>query len=167
VESNKIKLSPVAHAIISLYQSEYYGFCCMHRLQRKFLPKQLLEKADYWFQQQAEYASSKLQEKLADPEFKENWRLLISQGSEEKYKQIDFYLKIVAMSRKGQPLAVKAALTEDSREKRKRTFKQNKHQQGSINSQYGTMWITNEVESKKVKVGEPIPDGWRKGRKMR
>ena len=37
-------------------------------------------------------------------------------------------------------------------------------QSGSKNSQYNTMWITNGPESKKIKVGEPIPEGWRKGR---
>jgi len=37
-------------------------------------------------------------------------------------------------------------------------------QQGSKNSQFGSMWITNDVESKKIKNDEPIPTGWRKGR---
>ncbi len=40
------------------------------------------------------------------------------------------------------------------------------HQKGSGNSQYGTMWITNEVESKKIRKDEEIPEGWRKGRKI-
>jgi len=35
------------------------------------------------------------------------------------------------------------------------------------NSQFGTMWITNEIESKKIKKDQPIPDGFRKGRKMK
>lgn len=38
------------------------------------------------------------------------------------------------------------------------------HQKGSKNSQFGTMWITNEISSKKIKASDPIPDGWRKGR---
>ena len=37
-------------------------------------------------------------------------------------------------------------------------------QLGKKNSQFGTMWITNELSSKKVKVSDPIPIGWRKGR---
>ena len=37
---------------------------------------------------------------------------------------------------------------------------------GSSNSQYGTCWITNEVENKKIKRGDLIPEGWRLGRKM-
>jgi len=30
----------------------------------------------------------------------------------------------------------------------------------------GTMWITNGLESKKIKKDEIIPEGWNKGRKM-
>ena len=35
---------------------------------------------------------------------------------------------------------------------------------GKRNSQYGTVWITNGFESKKMKKGEPIPKGWVRGR---
>jgi hypothetical protein len=38
---------------------------------------------------------------------------------------------------------------------------------GEKNSQYGTIWITNEVESKKIKKDEEIPEGWRRGRKQK
>lgn len=38
-------------------------------------------------------------------------------------------------------------------------------QNGDKNSQFGTMWITNEVESKKIKKDELVPDGWHRGRK--
>lgn len=37
---------------------------------------------------------------------------------------------------------------------------------GEKNSQFGSMWITNETESKKIKKTDPIPEGWRKGRKI-
>ena len=39
-------------------------------------------------------------------------------------------------------------------------------QKGKLNSQYGTHWITNEKESKKIHKGDNIPNDWRKGRKM-
>ena len=42
-----------------------------------------------------------------------------------------------------------------------------KHQQGTGNSQYGTMWITNELENKKVNRNSTIPDGWKKGRVLK
>jgi len=39
-------------------------------------------------------------------------------------------------------------------------------QKGFNNSQYGTCWITNEKESKKIYKGDLIPKGWRLGRKI-
>lgn len=38
---------------------------------------------------------------------------------------------------------------------------------GLKNSQYGTCWITNEKENKKIKKGDLIPNGWRLGRKIK
>ena len=35
---------------------------------------------------------------------------------------------------------------------------------GEKNSQYGTMWITNGLENKKIMKDLPIPSGWGKGR---
>lgn len=39
------------------------------------------------------------------------------------------------------------------------------NQSGNKNSQFGTKWITNDLEDKKIKKEDPIPDGWRQGRK--
>jgi hypothetical protein len=36
---------------------------------------------------------------------------------------------------------------------------------GDKNSQYGTCWITNGSENKKIKKTETLPDGWKLGRK--
>jgi hypothetical protein len=36
---------------------------------------------------------------------------------------------------------------------------------GETNSQYGTIWITNGIEKKKIKNTDVIPDGWHRGRK--
>lgn len=38
---------------------------------------------------------------------------------------------------------------------------------GANNSQYGTSWITNEIESKKINKGDLIPEGWRLGRNIK
>jgi hypothetical protein len=40
-------------------------------------------------------------------------------------------------------------------------------QDGEKNSQYGSMWITNEIENIKIKKTDNIPKGWRKGRVMK
>jgi len=37
---------------------------------------------------------------------------------------------------------------------------------GETNSQFGTIWITNEKDNMKIPKDGPIPVGWRKGRKI-
>ena len=56
---------------------------------------------------------------------------------------------------------------EKSIKRQKETFKKINHQQGEKNSQYGTCWIHNEKEAKKVKkdtVEEYLLEGWKLGR---
>jgi len=48
--------------------------------------------------------------------------------------------------------------------KRKYAKNQSINQSGNKNSQFGTMWITNGVNSKKIKINDPIPKGWHIGR---
>ena len=40
-------------------------------------------------------------------------------------------------------------------------------QTGQQNSQFGTMWITNGTENKKIKKVDNIPEGWYKGRTIK
>lgn len=49
--------------------------------------------------------------------------------------------------------------------KRKIGEKNSIKQKGNGNSQFGTCWITNGKENKKIKKGEIIPNGWKLGRK--
>lgn len=51
--------------------------------------------------------------------------------------------------------------------KRKIGIKNSIKQQGLKNSQYGTCWITNEIENKKIHKGDLIPLGWKLGRKIK
>lgn len=60
--------------------------------------------------------------------------------------------------------AVEKSKSPESKEKRKNTFADIKHQQGDKNNQYGTCWITNGTENKKVKNTDTILEGWYKGR---
>lgn len=39
-------------------------------------------------------------------------------------------------------------------------------QKGTLNSQFGTCWITNGIENKKVKKEDTIPEGWELGRTL-
>jgi group I intron endonuclease len=41
------------------------------------------------------------------------------------------------------------------------------YQKGSGNSQFGTMWITNGKQNKKIKKTDKIPENWIKGRKIK
>lgn len=52
-------------------------------------------------------------------------------------------------------------------EKIRNTRKERDLGKGPSNSQYGTCWITNEVENKKIHKGDLIPEGWRLGRKIK
>lgn len=56
------------------------------------------------------------------------------------------------------------SLSDEAREKRKLTMAANSHSKGEKNSQFGSMWITNDIENKKVKKDSEIPSGYRRGR---
>ncbi len=49
-------------------------------------------------------------------------------------------------------------------ERKKQKFKENSHQRGERNSQFGTMWITNGKMNRKVSKLDTIEIGWYKGR---
>jgi hypothetical protein len=55
----------------------------------------------------------------------------------------------------------------DIRAKIDQTYANNKHQQGISNSQFGTKWITNGIEERKIKKDEDIPVNWKRGRKQK
>lgn len=165
--SNKIELSPTAHAIISVYQSEYYQFCCLHRRQRKFLPKELLPLADKWFLEQALYANEVHNIKLkTDENYAKKVSRNISRSLKTRYKNAENYLKLAEHTRSIQPRAVQAALSPESAQKRIETFEKIKHQQGVKNSQFGTMWVTDGTQNKKINKESSIPEGYWKGRTL-
>lgn len=58
------------------------------------------------------------------------------------------------------------AASQEACEKRKNTMRERGHSKGESNSQFGTMWITNGIENKKIKKTDIVPEGWYKGRKI-
>ena len=59
--------------------------------------------------------------------------------------------------------------SEQAVEKKVKTFKKIKHRQGAKNSQFGTMWITDGQNNKKINKDDYqiwIGTGWYKGRKI-
>jgi len=63
-----------------------------------------------------------------------------------------------------QQRACSNARSPESNRKRKETYDKINHQVGTKNSQYGTIWVTNGIENKKIRKNEVIPEGWRQGR---
>lgn len=65
------------------------------------------------------------------------------------------------------PILTNLALSEESRQKRKATYKKTGHQQGSKNSQYGTCWITDGTRNMRIQAKDlPAYPDFVKGRKM-
>lgn len=87
----------------------------------------------------------------SDPEFKSKWQHSLSESLKETF------------SKNGHPWTGRKH-TEEA--KKKIGEVNSKMQAGKNNSQFGTMWITNGTENKKIKKADEIPEGWRKGRKL-
>jgi len=109
--------------------------------------------------------------KILEEKYGNNWKSIIGEkarvAGSKVFKEmfqndLEFREKILNSSKKG----CNAALSIESKEKRKQTFKKNNHQQGPKNSNFGKIWISNlELqESKTFLKTDIIPNGWIKGR---
>ena len=78
----------------------------------------------------------------------------------------DYNKKFLEMCKKSLAIARQKALSEESKLKRIETFKLINHQQGTKNSMYGTMWITDGTKESSYRISKtaPVPPGYRKGR---
>jgi len=98
-----------------------------------------------------------------------NWRTKIAKlandAKRKKYANDDLYKEKM---RNNMSNARKYAFSNESNLKRKNTLKMvfanTNHQVGVNNSSYGTMWITNNIDNRKIKKTDIIPNGWKKGR---
>ena len=94
-----------------------------------------------------------------DSNFAEEWR---KQSSEKYKKGLQAYINsgvhnhATFKGRKHKPETI-----ELMKKSKQETGK------GVGNSQYGTCWITNEIENRKINKGDLIPEGWRLGRKIK
>jgi hypothetical protein len=91
-------------------------------------------------------------------------RQLLCQRHLQRLQDDPEYKKMWRASLKGRPATRGMQGKKHSAETLERKSKAAK---GDNNSQFGTKWITNEVESKKIKATDQIPEGWRAGRKVK
>jgi hypothetical protein len=83
-----------------------------------------------------------------DKDFNDKWRKNISDSLKTRFTEHDHHW-------------IGKTHSEETKEKLRKS-----KNVGSVNSQYGTMWITNGQENKKIKRDiDVIPEGWSKGRK--
>ncbi len=95
-----------------------------------------------------------------------------SKHQKEKWNDVEYRIKITKLSSnrlKKLHLDGKAYIHNWKGLKHKpetiEKMKNHIYQKGILNSQYGTMWITNGIDNKKIKKEFEIPQGWYKGRK--
>jgi hypothetical protein len=98
------------------------------------------------------------QKMLQDPEYRKRITEAASTRRREEIEQGKYYpLRNFWKGKQHRP---------ESIEKMSNTRKGSSVGKGVANSQYGTCWITNEVNNKKIYKGDTIPEGWRLGRRL-
>lgn len=103
---------------------------------------------------------------------KENNRVNSSKGGKTRGQQASNWFKDPQWQAVGNAMKnpefvkeqVKRANSPEAMAKKKETWKRIGRGKAEKNSQYGSKWITNGIESKKIKIDDTIPDGWRSGR---
>ena len=102
------------------------------------------------------HATNAFKQKLQDPEFKQSFAKKISEAN---YRRIA----------RGEIIKAPDWTGKKHKEETKRKIgdKNSIKQLGEKNSQFGSFWITNGIENKKIKKDCIIPKDWIKGRKVK
>jgi len=102
------------------------------------------------------HATNAFKQKLQDPEFKKSFGKKISESNKRRVER-------------GEIIKWPDWTGKKHREETKRKIgdANSVKQLGEKNSQFGSFWITNGKESKKIKKGDLIPKDWVKGRNMK
>lgn len=104
---------------------------------------------------------ARLEKVKNDPEFDKSIRKKISLKVRRKYDTDKIYKEKIV----NHITQIWWGRKHSEESKKKMSLSAQGKQDGEKNSQFGTMWITNEIEDKKVKKTDSLPEGWRKGRK--
>ena len=99
-----------------------------------------------------------------NPLAKQSWRTKLGEVTKNRYAN---GWKSPFMDGSGSEAGAKGREKARHSKTRKDTMAARNHQQGSSNSQFGTMWITDGTTSVKIAKDATIPEGWRKGRTLK
>lgn len=107
-------------------------------------------------------SAARLEKLKTDSKFKETMLINISNGMKRFYSQnVEYHKKHSEMLRQIWP-----GRKHKEETKRKISLSAQGKHDGEKNSQFGSMWITNGTENKKIKKTDSIPTGWNRGRKV-
>lgn len=122
---------------------------------------------DIKYARAARYSTNeKLKKKYGD-----NWHEIVTKMASDARQKLhkekfnidsDYTERYKSMARRNQ----KQMQSEKAIAKKRKTLQEIGHAQGEKNSQFGSMWITNGFENKKIKKDDLIPEEWYKGRKI-
>ena len=110
-------------------------------------------------------AKKAIEEKRKNPEYVKKM-LYIKRESNKKPERLSNIKKALQKFYTNNPGSF-AGKSHSEESKRRIGTSNSDKQKGENNSQYGTCWITNEIENKKIKKSDPTPEGWRLGRKIK
>lgn len=97
----------------------------------------------------------------------ENWRSIAQQKRSPEDRKQSAIKAVETKNQNGYEYETKQMNTQSAIDKKISTFSKIRHQVGEKNSQHGTMWITNGIESRKIHKTDSIPSGWSPGRKIK
>jgi len=115
----------------------------------------------------------KRQELMLDPQWLSFWKYRQHQGSirhAESISKKEFSRRGVKANKTAKENNGKYSFegrSHSSETKKIIGLKNSANQKGEKNSRFGSMWITNDEQSKSVPKDSLIPDGWRRGRKIK
>jgi len=83
-----------------------------------------------------------------------------------KEENVENWKANISKSLKGRPGTFKGKRHKDDTKNIVSQKAKERLKDSTKNSQYGTIWITNGIENKKIKKSDSIPEGWKRGRKV-
>jgi hypothetical protein len=102
---------------------------------------------------------------ILESKYGENWRSVLSNIANSKLKAILEKDPLYLSSKIGS-LNHFFGKNHTSHTKQKMSLSHKHKHNGEKNSQFGTIWITDGTNNKKIKLDEPMPDNWYRGRNI-